>query len=341
MSTIPALPHIDISSTFGAALIGALISTMLYGLTTLQTYLFYVYYPKDSRKTKTLVALIWILDTLHAAFMSFTIYHYLVANYFNPAALAIGHWSLFLTVALNTVIACTVQCFFTIRIAQLCHPKLRWWVTSIIGAMVLAHFAFGAETVIFMQVQLLLCWSLSLKYKPSQLFAATPFAVFAVLSDVMIAGALCYLLSGSRTGFRQTDTLVSTLIIYAINRCLLTSVVAVVEVIVFATMPHALWYVAIDFFIGKLYANSLLATLNSRVALRTANTPTFNSIHLSGMEFNDSSRGSDTTWVIQKNDRRDLVLELRPGSSSQRNEASQHTDDMNGMEGSRTKVFAS
>ncbi|EEB92336.1 hypothetical protein MPER_09172 [Moniliophthora perniciosa FA553] len=62
--------------------------------------------------------------------------------------------------------------------------------------------------------------------------------------------------------------LIRTLMIYAVNRCLLTSAVAIVEVIVFIATPGSLWFIAIDFVIGKLYANSLLASLNSRNALR-------------------------------------------------------------------------
>ena len=72
-------------------------------------------------------------------------------------------------------------------------------------------------------------------------------------------------------------------------------------------MPTSLWFLAIDFFIGKrqwngayfcpalltgrnlVYANSLLATLNSRVAIRAANPTSINSIHLSELEFNSSN----------------------------------------------------
>ncbi|KAF9481087.1 hypothetical protein BDN70DRAFT_569630 [Pholiota conissans] len=192
------LPHIDISNTFGAALIGAFISTTLYGLTTLQTYLYYVYYPKDSRQLKNLVGVIWLLDTLQAAFMAFSVYHYLVTSYFDIALLETGHWSLFLSVVFNTVISCIVQMFFVIRIYQLCNTRYRWWVTSVIGALVVAHFAFGVETVVFMFIKKELA-----KLSEISLFAATPFAVFAVLSDIMIAGALCYLLHGSRSGFKS------------------------------------------------------------------------------------------------------------------------------------------
>ncbi|KJA26631.1 hypothetical protein HYPSUDRAFT_36351 [Hypholoma sublateritium FD-334 SS-4] len=316
MSSDPVvvLPHIDIRSTFGATLIGSFIATMLYGLTTLQTYLYYAYYPKDSRSTKALVAVIWILDTLHAAFMAYSVYYYLVISYFNPDLLGVGHWSLFTSVAFNTVIACIAQTFFLVRVHQLCSTKYRWWVTSLIGLLVLAHFAFGVETVTFMFIKKDLA-----KLSEISLIAATPFAIFAVLSDIMIAGALCYLLHGSRSGFKRTDTIISILIIYAINRCLLTSVVAVVEVIVYCTMPTSLWFLAIDFFIGKLYANSLLATLNSRVAIRAANATTVNSVHLSELEFN-SSNATET-----KPQARDLVLDIGAGSSRRHTSFPSHT----------------
>ncbi|RXW22269.1 hypothetical protein EST38_g3576 [Candolleomyces aberdarensis] len=117
------------------------------------------------------------------------------------------------------------------------------------------------------------------------LFAATPFAATAVLADVLIAGSLCILLHGSRTGFRRTDALVTTLIVYAVNRCLLTATAAVVEVIVFSLRSYALWYLAIDFVIGKLYANSFLASLNSRQALQTRAGPSIHTGTHTDIEF--------------------------------------------------------
>ncbi|KAG6809712.1 hypothetical protein H0H93_015566, partial [Arthromyces matolae] len=46
-------------------------------------------------------------------------------------------------------------------------------------------------------------------------------------------------------------------------------IVAVAEVIVFYVFPDSFWFWALDFVIGKLFANSLLATLNSRKTLRS------------------------------------------------------------------------
>ncbi|KAF8663695.1 hypothetical protein AX16_000870 [Volvariella volvacea WC 439] len=317
-----AHPHPSLDNTFGASLIGAFITCMLYGLTTLQTYLYYAYYPKDRRELKLFdpgdkVLTIWVLDTLHIAFICKSTYYYLVIapKYtYNPGGID-GRWkqviglsssvhplaiiSLVLSrrgqisVALNVLIAFLVQCFFTKRIFHLSNPSFRWWITTFIAIVVFAHFVFGLETVAFLFIKKEFS-----KVHEMTLIAATPFALTAVLSDIVIAAALCILLHGSRSGFRKTDTIVTKLIVYSINRCILTSAVAIVEVIVFSTSPERHWYLAIDFVIGKLYANSLLATLNSRHSLRDKMDPTFNAIPVSNIAFEgcgDTPSGTGAT----------------------------------------------
>ncbi|KAF8055217.1 hypothetical protein FPV67DRAFT_871682 [Lyophyllum atratum] len=296
-------PKIVIDDTFGASFIGVLFTAMLYGITNLQTYFFYVYYPNDRIENKLLVAVIWALDTAHMALVSICMYYYLVSNYANPSALAIGHWSLFTSVAMNVTIAFLAHIFFTIRIYRLSSRRVRWWLTPIISLLVLAHFCFGVETVVFLFIKKRFD-----KLPEFTLFAAMPFALFAVLADIFIAAALCILLYGSRTGFRRTNTLVNTLMVYAINRCVFTSFLAVAEVIVFALSPHSLWFLAIDFVIGKLYANSLLATLNSRQSLRAGTS--VNSVHMSDINFEEESRKTDNT--AQKG----VVLNLRSQDSA-------------------------
>lgn len=290
---------VDIRDTFGAGLIGGMVAAILYGITTLQTYLYYVYYPRDTHGLKVLVASIWVIDTLHVSFMCHALYYYLVTNFGDPDNLGTGVWSLFTSLGLNLVMAVLVQTYFAFRIYHLTRSKIRWWLTSFLMLVVLAHFAFGLETVIFMFIKKQFS-----ALSEITLYAATPFAITAVLSDVFIAGSLCILLHGNRSPVIETNTLVNTLIIYAINRCLLTSVVAVAEVIAFAIIPGSLWFIAIDFVIGKLYANSLLASLNSRSALRGRNhtrdgSTSFrvNTINLTGLQSSsdrDSSGGTQS-----------------------------------------------
>ncbi|KIK53423.1 hypothetical protein GYMLUDRAFT_49314 [Collybiopsis luxurians FD-317 M1] len=255
-----------VANSFGAGLIGAIVTAMLYGLTTLQTYLYFTNYPKDDLSVKTLVSVVWIIDSFHIALVTYCIYFYLVINFSNPVGLGSIHWSLNITVFFNLLLAVLVQSFFTIQVYSISRGVIRWILTTVLVITVVAHFAFGLETVAFLFISK--TFTAFQQSQTVKLAAATPFAIFAVLSDVLIAASLCVLLHGNRTGWGKTNTLITTLIIYAVNRCLLTSAVAVTEVIVFARHPTSLWFLAIDFVIGKLYANSLLASLNSRQSLR-------------------------------------------------------------------------
>ncbi|KAH8110100.1 hypothetical protein DFH11DRAFT_831774 [Phellopilus nigrolimitatus] len=252
---------LDIGGTFGIAYIGAMIAMALYGVTSLQSYLYYMYYPKDDFSFKLLVATIWTLESLQVAFVCHAMYSYLISNYANPLALEIGVWSLFASMLCNTVISAIVQIFFTVRVHILSSKK--WWITVILAITITAHLAFGFETVI----DSLILKELS-KFSSITYTAALPFAITAIFPDVIIAGLLCYYLQGGKGGFRGTNALINQLIIYSINRCILTTLVVIVEVILFKALPGTFYYLAVDFCVGKLYANSLLATLNTRQSLR-------------------------------------------------------------------------
>ncbi|KAI6003093.1 hypothetical protein EDD15DRAFT_2226779 [Pisolithus albus] len=67
-----------IPGNFGCILITGLISCMVYGITILQAYIYYMHYANDTSIVKFLVAAICVLDTLHVAFMCHLLYHYLV-----------------------------------------------------------------------------------------------------------------------------------------------------------------------------------------------------------------------------------------------------------------------
>ncbi|KIK22907.1 hypothetical protein PISMIDRAFT_11279 [Pisolithus microcarpus 441] len=106
----------------------------------------------------------------------------------------------------------------------------------------------------------------------TKFYTSTPATFAVVLAEVLITVSLCILLydSGSCSPFPRTKRLLKALIVYAVNRCLLTLIVTVAEVIVVAdaNCPVSLT-MALEFIVGKLYANSLLASLNVREHLRS------------------------------------------------------------------------
>ncbi|KAI6158499.1 hypothetical protein EDD17DRAFT_1621543 [Pisolithus thermaeus] len=82
------LNDMGIPGGFGCALIAGLISAMLYGITILQTYLYYMTYcSEDASIVKSLVAATCILDTLHVSFTCHMLYYYLITNYGVPTSL--------------------------------------------------------------------------------------------------------------------------------------------------------------------------------------------------------------------------------------------------------------
>ncbi|PAV16710.1 hypothetical protein PNOK_0833000 [Pyrrhoderma noxium] len=250
-----------IQDSFGSAYIGAMVMMILYGITCLQTYLYFMRYPGDLLTTKFLVGFLWILDTFHVVLVAQSMYHYLITNFSNPAVLDDGTWTIFVSIGLNVCIAFVVKCFFTQKIHGL--SERNWFLTIPLTLVVVAHFAFGLETM----GRLLVIKKFS-RLPELNNTAALPFAIFAMVSDIAITCALIFLLQNRRTTFKSTNMLINYLIIYTINRCLLTSIIALVELIVFVSSPHTFWFLALDFVIGKCYVNSFLATLNTRSSLR-------------------------------------------------------------------------
>ncbi|KIK65634.1 hypothetical protein GYMLUDRAFT_39128 [Collybiopsis luxurians FD-317 M1] len=92
--------------------------------------------------------------------------------------------------------------------------------------------------------------------------------VLGAVSDVAIAAGLFYFLHRSRTGFKKSDTMISKLIMFSVSTGLLTSVCAVASLLSILIWGRTLIYVAFYFSLGRLYSNSLLATLNARRSIR-------------------------------------------------------------------------
>ncbi|KAF8526923.1 hypothetical protein BU17DRAFT_61898 [Hysterangium stoloniferum] len=78
--------------TTGAVFIGVLVG-VLYGILTLQMYSYYQKFPKDPSHLKCLVGVIWVLDTLHTIFVTHMVYTYLVTNFGDYLALGHNIWS--------------------------------------------------------------------------------------------------------------------------------------------------------------------------------------------------------------------------------------------------------
>jgi len=248
-----------IDADFGAILIGLVVGSILFGVSTLQTHLYYQKFPNDSFWIKRLVLLIWFVDAMHVVLCTHTIYHYLVSNFNNPPALSTTIWSLALQTDCNGLVGMLVELFFARRVYKLSGNVI---LTMIICILSLIHFSLG---VYFTAMSMILQDFSSF---PSLTWVTCFGLGSAAVADLLIAGSMVFFLKRARTGIPRTDSIITTLIVYAINTGLATSIVAVICVICFALMPVNFVWLSFFWILGKLYANSLLANLNAREALR-------------------------------------------------------------------------
>ncbi|KAI0668077.1 hypothetical protein C8Q78DRAFT_1081481 [Trametes maxima] len=252
--SIPAtlgLPSLD--STLGAVYVGMVVGVMLYGLTVHQTYRYFKLYPSDKYYVKTLVIIIVMLETLHSVLWAIVGYHYLITEALNITGLLLGHWSVRLTVLETGFAVYACQSYYACRV-YLIGPRYRWLVIPAVISMTTGlGFAIAAGVEAFAFTRFItdfrrVSWLVSIAYG------------FAVSSDVILTSALVFVL-------QKTNSILDILIIYTINTGLLTSVVSIAVFIFAIILPGNLIYAGISIVGAKLYANSVLAVLNSRKSI--------------------------------------------------------------------------
>ncbi|KAJ3515202.1 hypothetical protein NLJ89_g1902 [Agrocybe chaxingu] len=251
MSLSGLIPALD--NSFGAIFIGMTIAGGLWGITTAQTYWYYTTYPKDPMGWKLLVAVVWALDTVHQALISSLLYHYLITNYFNPYSLD------------RLLPALLVQCFFLFRIWRL--SKGKWYL------LILPAFFIGSKFVVGVVWIAKAATRTSITDANNRYHTLVQYAQgSAMAGDILLAGTMVYLLYTSRTGHKHSNSMINKLMLYAINTGAVTSICAILTLMCVLAFPGTYIYGAFYFCVGRLYVNSMLASLNARKPLMKKTT---------------------------------------------------------------------
>ncbi|KAI0790854.1 hypothetical protein C8Q75DRAFT_817420 [Abortiporus biennis] len=250
-----AIPKLD--NTLGAFFVGLILTGVLYGVTCVQTYIYFM----DSKKKDPILlrALLTtrvsrILDGLELAFASHVMYWFAISNYFNPASLLIAPWSASSVDIVANLNDAIVRGIFISRINT---PTFLWIANLAVSSLGLTL------SVKVHQIG-------SLYWQEVAKIAWLIYVVFTSIAslDTIIAATLCFILWRMRTGFKHTDSVIQSLIRYSIHTGALTSCVAISVIITYSIMPHNFIYIGIFLPLPKFYLNALLATLNARETLR-------------------------------------------------------------------------
>ncbi|KAG6334304.1 hypothetical protein ID866_4783 [Astraeus odoratus] len=216
----------NVRPILGPIIIGVVLSGVLYGCATVQTYLYFQRFPRDTWKTKGLVAFEISIQTLHLMLMMAGMWMMVVNDYSEPALLAYIPNPTIITIILCPPIAVVVQVglrttytlsaperpqqgYFILRVYRLSEEPL----LLIFGALLAAskfvlHLVFGISAYVVKDAQRLVHeWGWSI----------TSYLVLSIGCDSLIATSMSYHLNQRKTGFDRTSRIIDKMIIYALG----------------------------------------------------------------------------------------------------------------------------
>ncbi|KIJ64820.1 hypothetical protein HYDPIDRAFT_28180 [Hydnomerulius pinastri MD-312] len=275
---------VNLGLSMGPGLAGAFISLVFYGISILQSFIYYVQYPKDKLYVKLLVAVLLVLDTAHkfllCAGSKYTdlvvmdvalrstgvVWNTLVQNYGDFLNLLVIHPPILLASSVTTLVSVIVQSYFVYRVWFLSRGPFKWIFPCVLTPFVVA--------------QPIITWYYTAKAWNAPVFEISSDPVLMKLTnasngtaaavDIVIAIAMCTLLAMGRTGFnKKTDRMLLRLMIISLNSGLWTAVLALLSTVLLVALPSTeIVYAGVYYPLCTLYCNTLLANLNVRSYLR-------------------------------------------------------------------------
>ncbi|KAF9000781.1 hypothetical protein BDZ89DRAFT_1147170 [Hymenopellis radicata] len=280
---VAALFH-ALRQLFGTCLIGFTLGTTLYGVSVLQTFIYFRLYTKDHWFLKSTVnvslvfvlhsgllslleiASLWTLDTLTTIFVAHSLYVYFVLNFGeDPTVNLVIPWSFVAEKFLVTVITFIAQLFYARTIWKVSAHKI---VVFCIVALAIASFGLGIVTTVHLFQDRLVTSIAAREFSLRSADHKWPCPRICCLNDIIITVALCYFLHIHRSAaIASTGQLIDSLILYAVSRGVLTAITQIMFLVLNVGLPHDTYWQPFHQVVGKLYVNSVLATLNVRKRL--------------------------------------------------------------------------
>ncbi|KAI0073471.1 hypothetical protein K474DRAFT_1677880 [Panus rudis PR-1116 ss-1] len=256
-------PIPTVEELLGGFLVELCLSLILYGITVAQAYVYYLTYPDDGKLVRSLIGAVIVLESLHTATTMHMAYHYTITEFGNLLGVGNIVWSTGVCAMSGMLIVLLVQGFYVRRV----------WILSRNNIFLTAALAFGVVVrVSFGMATSVLTWTLGtwpeFRSKVGPHITLTTGLSLAATVDLAIALVLMYYLRAGKTGFQPTDRLIQSLMAYSVNTGAIIMVISIVILVTFLVLKDSLVFIGLVQVSNKLYANSLLGTLNARGVLR-------------------------------------------------------------------------
>ncbi|TFK80140.1 hypothetical protein K466DRAFT_605580 [Polyporus arcularius HHB13444] len=240
----------------GPQLVAIFLAWGLQGALVVQCYIYQTCFPNDRISFKLLVWGVFIWEWVQLGLVTQTYFDIYVYNYGSIASLTSYHSTWFSVPIMSAVVSFAVQCFFAWRIWVLSLSRL---LTGIIIFFSFAQAALEVAGGIIIRLTDANAAHASLN-RP----IVSTSLIVATVVDVLIAASMTYLLLRAKTGMKQSDAIIHKLARVGIETGAATAAVAFIYAVFFMTHQNDLLFECPALVLPKLYANTLLVSLNNR-----------------------------------------------------------------------------
>ncbi|KAJ7167124.1 hypothetical protein C8R46DRAFT_270558 [Mycena filopes] len=229
-------PTHALDNSLGAIVIGCMVSLFLFGTLTVQVLSYFRNFLDDSRKLKLMIAVIWVIEFIHAALICSSTYEKTVTYFGDVQELFHLRATFNLSVVCVGAIGPIVQSFYAYRILKISGrrfiPILCWILLLLrfVNVLAISITSFMVPDIIAYKGRfgwLLIC-SLS----------------SSAAEDVLVTATTCYYLRAERRSsahFRRTQRMMDLLILWTAQSALLTSSCTVSMLLCFLLMENFVW----------------------------------------------------------------------------------------------------
>jgi len=241
----------------------------LMGVLSVQCFIYFNQFQNDRRWTKALVSLVFLIETLITIF---AFHGFWVGTTQNGGDLstvvAIGQggtqlipdplWSFVAIAPLTGLVSSLTHGFYSWRIWAVSRSIIVPVMVMLISLLQFAMVTYGAVAYGLVP---------DLNVSHPMPFYIPIWLVGSLVCDFVITAYMTYFLLRNKSEFKNTRSLATKLIKLTIETGLITTTAALTELVCAVAFRVTTYHIALFYIISKLYANCLLATLNSRILL--------------------------------------------------------------------------
>ncbi|KAF9002890.1 hypothetical protein BDQ17DRAFT_1409257 [Cyathus striatus] len=291
------------TQTWGCQMIAYMLNSVLYGMGLILVFQYFREFgAKDSKGTRITVFMLGIFGTTQYVFLSHQIYTDYVSRFGREDLMNVIIFSADTMLLAIYLTAFTAQMFFASRIWLVSKSRGRLSLLTI-PVVLLSLLQIGAgiaQTVLIGRAGEYSSLGTTTRVTSTQ-------AAATAACDIAITTILCYILNTSRSGIKRTDTMIDRLIIYAVNRGLATSICALLNLILFVSMPGTFVFMIWLLPSSQLYVISVCSMLLSRTGVKGSGMSSQFGHELPLSEVSNSSRNMQNSIGQGVHVQRDIV----------------------------------